>query len=426
MFDVAVGERAISHMGHLKMMGAVQPFISGAISKTVNLPAGGDRRGHRRRLHPGLAPGRSRRSRSTATARRPRRRCAPTRRPKGGQGVSPADVDAIVEQAVGKALAEAGPRRKRMPRERQSITHKFSIGGHEGYITAGMYEDGTVGEIFLTDIGKEGSTLRGHDELVRDGDLDRAAVRRAARDARAEVQLHALRARGHHAATRRSRSRSRCPTTSCAGWPRASSTSTPRRSSASSRRRCAPARRRRTPPSRSAPPTRPAPRRGRRAQRGGQPAGLDRQRRRERADGRAHRHAAGRAGPPAGPRPRTGVQPVRRHDAADRVLLHVLVAAATTPAAAEEPAAIVHLATIAFALASGRRPRHQAKYHPLATRAAVCPSSRKRIVTLCTPAPTRAAIQENCSEPSSGRVLAPPDIGSDTECAATGARGRVP
>ena len=48
-----------------------------------------------------------------------------------------------------------------MPRERRSITHKFSIGGHEGYITAGMYEDGSVGEIFLTDIGKEGSTLRG-------------------------------------------------------------------------------------------------------------------------------------------------------------------------------------------------------------------------------------------------------------------------
>src|SRR5829696_5645084 len=48
-----------------------------------------------------------------------------------------------------------------MPRERQSITHKFSLGGHEGYITAGMYDDGTVGEIFLTDIGKEGSTLRG-------------------------------------------------------------------------------------------------------------------------------------------------------------------------------------------------------------------------------------------------------------------------
>jgi ribonucleoside-diphosphate reductase alpha chain len=48
-----------------------------------------------------------------------------------------------------------------MPRERQSVTHKFSIAGHEGYITAGMYEDGSLGEIFLTDIGKEGSTLRG-------------------------------------------------------------------------------------------------------------------------------------------------------------------------------------------------------------------------------------------------------------------------
>src|SRR5208337_2914362 len=74
---------------------------------------------------------------------------------------APADVDAIVEQAVSKALADAGPMRKRMPRERQSITHKFSIGNHEGYITAGMYPDGSVGEIFLTDIGKEGSTLRG-------------------------------------------------------------------------------------------------------------------------------------------------------------------------------------------------------------------------------------------------------------------------
>jgi len=53
------------------------------------------------------------------------------------------------------------PQRHKMPRERESITHKFSIAGHEGYITAGKYEDGSVGEIFLTDIGKEGSTLRG-------------------------------------------------------------------------------------------------------------------------------------------------------------------------------------------------------------------------------------------------------------------------
>src|ERR1700709_594933 len=54
-----------------------------------------------------------------------------------------------------------GPARRKMPRGRQSLTHKFSIAGHEGYITAGKYEDGSIGEIFLTDIGKEGSTLRG-------------------------------------------------------------------------------------------------------------------------------------------------------------------------------------------------------------------------------------------------------------------------
>ncbi|MGH2880872.1 MAG: vitamin B12-dependent ribonucleotide reductase, partial [Solirubrobacteraceae bacterium] len=62
---------------------------------------------------------------------------------------------------IAEAVAKAGPKRRRMPRERQSLTHKFSLGGHEGYITAGMYDDGSVGEIFLTDIGKEGSTLRG-------------------------------------------------------------------------------------------------------------------------------------------------------------------------------------------------------------------------------------------------------------------------
>jgi ribonucleoside-diphosphate reductase alpha chain len=72
-----------------------------------------------------------------------------------------AAVEAAVSDAVVSAKAEVGPARRKMPRERESITHKFSLGGHEGYITAGKYEDGTVGEIFLTDIGKEGSTLRG-------------------------------------------------------------------------------------------------------------------------------------------------------------------------------------------------------------------------------------------------------------------------
>ena len=157
VFDVAVGERAISHMGHLKMMGAVQPFISGAISKTVNLP--------QEATVEDIADAYTQAWRLGIKALaiyRDGSKTAQALRTDAQKGVQePADVDAIVEAAVAKALAEAGPRRKRMPRERQSMTHKFSIGGHEGYITAGKYEDGSVGEIFLTDIGKEGSTLRG-------------------------------------------------------------------------------------------------------------------------------------------------------------------------------------------------------------------------------------------------------------------------
>ncbi|HEY5194362.1 MAG TPA: vitamin B12-dependent ribonucleotide reductase [Solirubrobacteraceae bacterium] len=159
VFDVAVGERAISHMGHLKMMGAVQPFISGAISKTVNLPQTATVEdiadAYTQAWHLGIkALAIYRDGSKTAQALR-------TDAQKTKDVSADEDIDAIVDQAVTKALAEAAPRRKRMPRERQSLTHKFSIGGHEGYITAGMYEDGSVGEIFLTDIGKEGSTLRG-------------------------------------------------------------------------------------------------------------------------------------------------------------------------------------------------------------------------------------------------------------------------
>src|SRR2546421_869285 len=157
VFDVAVGERAISHHGHLEMMGAVQPFISGAISKTVNMPQESTvediAEAYTQAWHLGIkALAIYRDGSKTAQALRTD---AQKGAPLSGQ------VQEIVDQAVSKALEEAGPRRKRMPRERQSITHKFSIAGHEGYITAGMYEDGSVGEIFLTDIGKEGSTLRG-------------------------------------------------------------------------------------------------------------------------------------------------------------------------------------------------------------------------------------------------------------------------
>ena len=169
----------------------------------------GDGRGHRRRVHAGVA---LRRQGAGDLPRRLEDRAGAAHRCAAGQGrrrrsvvegYTQEQVDELIAEAVAaaraKTLAEVGPKRNRMPRERQSITHKFSIAGHEGYITAGMYEDGTLGEIFLTDIGKEGSTLRGLMNCVRDVDLDRAAVRRAAREARREVLLHALRARGHHA-----------------------------------------------------------------------------------------------------------------------------------------------------------------------------------------------------------------------------------
>ena len=142
VFDVAVGERAISHTGHIDMMAATQPFISGAISKTVNLPQ---------------------------TASVEDIADAYTRGWRGGlkalaiyrDGSKTAQALRTDAQAEAAAEEDPQPVRRKMPRERESITHKFSIAGHEGYITAGKYEDGKVGEIFLTDIGKEGSTLRG-------------------------------------------------------------------------------------------------------------------------------------------------------------------------------------------------------------------------------------------------------------------------
>ncbi|MBO0769284.1 MAG: vitamin B12-dependent ribonucleotide reductase [Solirubrobacterales bacterium] len=180
VFDVAVGERAISHMGHIRMMGAIQPFISGAISKTVNLPNSA--------TVEDIANAYTEAWRLGIKALAIYRDGSKTAQPQGNKkaeekanaaivgGITDQEHAAALEAAVSAARTEAyaeglaagrsegqaeAKLRKRMPRERQSITHKFSLGGHEGYITAGMYEDGTVGEIFLTDIGKEGSTLRG-------------------------------------------------------------------------------------------------------------------------------------------------------------------------------------------------------------------------------------------------------------------------
>jgi ribonucleoside-diphosphate reductase alpha chain len=177
VFDVAVGERAISPGGHIKMMGAVQPFISGAISKTINMPQSATvddiaeaymdawRLGIKALAIYRDGSKTAQALRTDAQEGKAVNTKAAALLAEGEEIFTAAEVEekvaAAVAEAVLKAKGEAGPARKRMPRERQSITHKFSLGGHEGYITAGMYDDGTVGEIFLTDIGKEGSTLRG-------------------------------------------------------------------------------------------------------------------------------------------------------------------------------------------------------------------------------------------------------------------------
>ena len=178
VFDVAVGERAISHSGHIKMMGAVQPFLSGAISKTVNMPQTASVEDIAEAYITAWKFGVKalaiyRDGSKTAQALRTDAQEVKEVNAKAEAALSAgeeiftqSEVDELVTAAVEKALLRAKaredePLRKRMPRERNSLTHKFSLGGHEGYITAGMYDDGTVGEIFLTDIGKEGSTLRG-------------------------------------------------------------------------------------------------------------------------------------------------------------------------------------------------------------------------------------------------------------------------
>ena len=155
VFDVAVGERAISAFGHVKMMAAAQPFISGAISKTVNMPesvtvediAGIYSEGWKLGL-------------KALAIYRDGSKTAQALKTDAGEK-SDAAIEAEAAEPLPVAPEPARPVRHRMPRERQSITHKFSVGGHEGYITAGMYEDGTLGEVFLTDVGKEGSTIKG-------------------------------------------------------------------------------------------------------------------------------------------------------------------------------------------------------------------------------------------------------------------------
>jgi len=150
VFDCAFrpvnGSRSIHYMGHIRMMGAVQPFISGAISKTVNLPneitPEEIMEVYRKSWNLGL--------KAIAVYRDGCKRSQPLstgpREEKGKEG-------------AGKAPKFA-PIRRRLPDERRAITHKFDIAGHEGYITVGMFDDGSPGEIFLV-MAKEGSVVSG-------------------------------------------------------------------------------------------------------------------------------------------------------------------------------------------------------------------------------------------------------------------------
>ncbi len=144
VFDCAFrpekGNRCIHHMGHVKMMAAAQPFLSGAISKTVNLPNEATvedvmdvyLKGGRLGL------------KALAIYRDGSKRTQPL----------------STRESEQEETAEVQPIRRRLPDERQALTHKFSIAGHEGYLTVGLFEDGQPGEIFLR-MSKEGSTVSG-------------------------------------------------------------------------------------------------------------------------------------------------------------------------------------------------------------------------------------------------------------------------
>jgi ribonucleoside-diphosphate reductase alpha chain len=146
------GTRTIHYMGHVRMMAAVQPFISGAISKTINMPEEATvedvMNAYTESWKLGL--------KAVAIYRDNSKKVQPlsTGSGKSEKKAAPAAVPAAVEKVVYR------PVRRKLPDERRSITHKFSIGGHEGYITVGMYDDGAPGEIFIT-MAKEGSTISG-------------------------------------------------------------------------------------------------------------------------------------------------------------------------------------------------------------------------------------------------------------------------
>ncbi len=147
------GSRSIHYMGHVRMMAAVQPFISGAISKTINMPEESTvedvMTAYTESWKLGL--------KAVAIYRDNSKKVQPLSSGSGKgekKAAAPSAAPAPVEKVVYR------PVRRKLPDERRAITHKFSIGGHEGYLTVGMYDDGAPGEIFIT-MAKEGSTISG-------------------------------------------------------------------------------------------------------------------------------------------------------------------------------------------------------------------------------------------------------------------------
>jgi len=141
-FKPARGSRAIDYMGHIKMIGATQPFISGAISKTINVPTDATIEDIEQAYIDAWRLG----TKAVSIYRDGSKRTQPLNTSRAGVTVATETV--------------TPPARRRLPDERQALTHKFDIAGHEGYITVGLFEDGTPGEIFLV-MAKEGSTISG-------------------------------------------------------------------------------------------------------------------------------------------------------------------------------------------------------------------------------------------------------------------------
>lgn len=150
-FRAQKGARSISPMGHVKMMAAVQPFLSGAISKTVNVPEDASVQDiydiYVAAWRLGL--------KAIAVYRDNSKRSQPLTTDESSQ-----TGDAKSRTSAANEPAASPVERRPLPSERAALTHKFTVGGHEGYVTVGLYEDGTPGELFIT-MSKEGSTISG-------------------------------------------------------------------------------------------------------------------------------------------------------------------------------------------------------------------------------------------------------------------------